>query len=131
MGSRLLSQSILEILRLLAKRKVSNFFPLQCHTGETELYVQVGDPTADHNWWDLPERWTDFRPTYKITAERPGSDIAGETASLFTAASILFRGVNDTYSDLLLDHAKSLYEFAIIYRAKYSDSVPEATPYYT
>lgn len=79
----------------------------------------------------MPERWTDPRPTYKITAERPGSDIAGETASLFTAASILFRGVNDSYSSTLLDHAKSLYEFAINYRSKYSDSVPQATPYYT
>ncbi|KAJ6643786.1 Endoglucanase E-4 [Pseudolycoriella hygida] len=103
----------------------------KCHTGETELYVQVGDATADHNWWDLPERWTDVRPTYKVTAERPGSDIAGETSALFSAASILFRGINDTYSNELLDHAKSLYEFAMAYRGKYSDSVPEATPYYT
>lgn len=104
---------------------------IKCHTGDTELYVQVGDPTADHNWWDLPERWTAPRPAHKITAERPGSDIAGETSSLFTAASILFRGVNDSYSEILLDHAKSLYEFAKAYRGKYSDSVTEATPYYT
>lgn len=95
------------------------------------MYVQVGDARVDHNWWDLPERWTDPRPAYKITAERPGSDIAGETSSLFSAASILFRGVYDEYSEMLLDHAKSLYDFAKNYRGKYSDSVPEATPYYT
>ncbi|XP_037025017.1 endoglucanase A-like [Bradysia coprophila] len=103
---------------------------LKCHTGETELYVQVGDPSVDHNLWDAPERWKDPRPAHKITAEKPGSDIAGETSSLFSAASILFRGVNDTYSEVLLEHAKSLYEFAKTYRGKYSDSVTEATPYY-
>lgn len=60
-----------------------------------------------------------------------GSDIAGETSALFSAGTLLFQTVNDTYASILLDHAKSLYTFANQYRGKYSDSVPEATPFYT
>jgi len=104
---------------------------LKCHTGTTELYVQVGNAGVDHNVWDMPERWTDPRPAYKITADRPGSDIAGEVSAFFSAGSMLFRDVNSTYADTLLAHAKLLFTFANNYRGKYSESVPEASPFYT
>ncbi|OXA46991.1 endoglucanase E-4 [Folsomia candida] len=120
-----------QLNNLLEAYKWGADYYLKCHTGETELFVQVGNATADHNSWDIPERWTDPRPAYKITAERPGSDIAGETSALFSAGTLLFQTVNDTYASILLDHAKSLYTFANQYRGKYSDSVPEATPFYT
>ena len=101
--------------------------------GQTEkLYVQVGDRT-DHYHWVTPEEITNYteRPSFYIDATRPGSDAAAGTASALASASVLFRGVDDAYADELVKNAEALYEFAETYRGKYSDSVPEANPFYT
>jgi len=70
------------------------------------------------------------RPSYKIDAQNPGSDLAGETAASLAAASLAFSDSDPTYSDKLLTHAKQLFTFADTHRGKYSDSVPEAATYY-
>lgn len=62
---------------------------LKCHTADYELYGQIGNSELDHNQWTRPEDSTIPRPAYKITRERPGSDLAAETASALAAASIL------------------------------------------
>ena len=97
----------------------------------SRLWVQVGDAT-DHSYWVAPEeidKVTD-RKSYFINAERPGSDAAAGVASALASASMLFRGVDDAYADKLIKNAIALYEFAETYQGKYSDSVPEATPFY-
>jgi endoglucanase len=43
----------------------------------------------------------------------------------------LFRGTDDAYADELIKNAEALYEFAETYKGKYSDSVPQASPFYT
>lgn len=101
--------------------------------GDTSrLWVQVGDGTAHKHWVGSQEitEVTD-RKSYYIDAERPGSDAAAGTASALASASMLFRGVDDAYADELIENAIALYEFAETYQAKYSDSVPEASPFYT
>ena len=70
------------------------------------------------------------RPAYKLTTSKPGSDAAGETAAALAAASILFKGNNQNYSNKMLNSAKQLYNFAKQYRGKYSDSVPQASAFY-
>ena len=62
---------------------------VKAHTAESELYGQVGNSELDHNQWTRPSDSTAPRPAYKITRERPGSDLAAETASALAAASIL------------------------------------------
>ena len=62
---------------------------MKAHTAESELYGQVGNSQLDHNQWTRPSDSTAPRPAYKITRERPGSDLAAETASALAAASIL------------------------------------------
>ena len=37
---------------------------------------------------------------------------------------------DQTYANILLDHAKQLYEFATQFKGKYSDSVNAAAAYY-
>jgi endoglucanase len=59
-----------------------------------------------------------------------GSDLAGETAATLAAASIVFKNVNLTYSNILLTSAKQLFDFANRYRGKYSDSITDAKNYY-
>ncbi|XP_049784317.1 endoglucanase E-4-like [Schistocerca cancellata] len=103
---------------------------IKAHISDNELYVQVGDGTADHNYWGRPEDMTMDRPSYKITTSAPGSDVAAETAAAFAAASLVFKGVDDNYANTLLSHAKALFDFADNYRGVYSNSVPAAASFY-
>ncbi|NJR46762.1 MAG: cellulase, partial [Hyellaceae cyanobacterium CSU_1_1] len=102
-------------------------------SGKTErLWVQVGDKT-DHNYWVSPEEIESktARPSFSIDPTRPGSDAAAGTASALASAAVLFRGTDDAYADELIKNAEALYEFAETYKGKYSDSVPQASPFYT
>jgi len=102
-------------------------------SGKTErLWVQVGDKT-DHYHWVSPEQIESktARPSFSIDRNRPGSDAAASTASALASASMLFRGVDNGYADKLVKNAVALYEFAETYKGKYSDSVPQASPFYT
>jgi hypothetical protein len=102
-------------------------------SGKTErLWVQVGDKT-DHDYWVSPEEIESktARPSFSIDNNRPGSDAAAGTASALASAAVLFRGTDDAYADELVKNAVALYEFAETHRGKYSDSVPQASPFYT
>lgn len=95
------------------------------------VYVQVGDPLSDHNCWERPEDMDTLRTAYKIDANHPGSDVAGETAAALAAASIVFRSRNPAYSRLLLSRAIKVFEFADKHRGAYSSSLAYAVcPFY-
>ena len=93
---------------------------IACHTSDNELIGQIGDGYADHEQWESPENLDDMdRPSFSITADAPGSDLAGETAAALAASSVYFRLVGDSdYADLCLQHAKTLFAFADQYRGK-------------
>ncbi|RUS47874.1 glycoside hydrolase family 9 protein [Cohnella sp. AR92] len=110
-------------------RWVNDYF-IKAHTAPNELYVQVGNGGTDHAWWGPAEVMQMSRPSYKITASCPGSDVAGETAAAMAASSIVFKDTDPTYSATLLNHAKQLYSFADTYRGKYTDCVTDAASYY-
>ena len=122
---------------LLEAVKWSTDWFLKAHemdgSGNTErLWVQVGDKT-DHYHWVPAEEIANrtARPSFSIDRSRPGSDAAAGTASALASAAVLFRGTDDAYADELVKNAEALYEFAENYRGKYSDSVPQASPFYT
>lgn len=105
-------------------------------SGKTaKLWVQVGQGGSnfDHGYWGAPEtvEANTIRKSFAIDPNNPGSDVAALTSSALAAASMLFRDVNEAYADELLKNATALYEFAETYQGKYSDSVPEANPFYT
>jgi len=52
---------------------------------------------------------TTSRRAYKVDADNPGSDVAGETAAALAAASMVFRRTNPHYSQLLLHHAEQVF----------------------
>lgn len=88
---------------------------------------QVGDGDTDHYCWQRPEDMTTSRQAYKIDAENPGSDLAGETAAAMAAASIVFRSSNPHYSHLLLHHAQqvSVWKFPSFFFLKPCDCCNE------
>lgn len=110
-------------------RWATDYF-VKAHTAPNELWGQVGNGTTDHNWWGPAEVMQMQRPSYKIDATHPGSDLAAETAAALASASIIFRDTDAVYADKLLLHAKQLYKFADTYRGSYSDSITDATQYY-
>jgi len=105
---------------------------IKAHTKEQELYGQIGNGEEDHAYWGRPEDWPKDkkRPAYKITAEKPGSDLAGETSAAMAAASLVFKKVDPTYSEKLLSHSKQLYKFANEKRGPYMNSILDAQHFY-
>ncbi|HEX6290783.1 MAG TPA: glycoside hydrolase family 9 protein [Herpetosiphonaceae bacterium] len=110
-------------------RFVNDYF-IRAHTAPNELYGQVGNGGADHAWWGPAEVMQMARPSYKIDASCPGSDLAGETAAAMAASSMVFRSTDAAYADTLLSHARQLYSFADTYRGKYSSCITDAASYY-
>lgn len=102
---------------------------LKCHTGTNELYVQVGNGKS-HSVWDRPESITTKQPAYKVDDTKPGSDVAGEYAAAMAAGYLAFKEKDPTFAAKLLEHAKQINDFAVTYKGKYSDSVPEASEFY-
>nr|CAD7200439.1 unnamed protein product [Timema douglasi] len=103
---------------------------IKCHVSPNELYGQVGDFNLDHEFWGRPEELNMSRPAYKIDAQHPGSDLAGETAAALAAVSLVFRNENPKYADLCLEHARQLYTFASDFRGLYNEPIKGAAQYY-
>jgi hypothetical protein len=45
----------------------------------------------DHGVWNRPEDMRMDRPAFKITASKPGSDVAAEYAAAMAVGSIVFK----------------------------------------
>ncbi|KAK8935595.1 Endoglucanase 6 [Platanthera zijinensis] len=103
---------------------------IKAHPEPYVLYGEVGDGNTDHNCWQRPEDMTTDRQAYRIDADHPGSDLAGETAAAMAASSIVFRHFDPAYSNQLLTHAKQLFDFADKYRGKYDSSITVVGKYY-
>lgn len=119
-----------QLNEILAGIKWATDYFLKAHTSDQEFWVQVGDGNADHNWWGSAEVMQMERPSYKVDANCPGSDVTGETAAALAAASMAFRATDGAYADKLLQNARSLYQFADTYKGKYSDCVTAAASFY-
>ncbi|KAK1296940.1 Endoglucanase 24 [Acorus calamus] len=112
-----------------ALRWITDFL-VAAHPKDNVLYIQVGDPDIDHKCWERPEAMTEERPLVQVNTTSPGTEVAAETAAALASASLVFKTVDSTYSDLLLQHAKQLFTFADTYRGSYSISVPKVQQYY-
>ncbi|KAB8145977.1 endoglucanase [Chloroflexia bacterium SDU3-3] len=119
-----------QLTPLLNNLRFVNDYFIKAHTAPNELYGQVGLGNTDHQWWGPAEVMQMARPSAKISASCPGSDLAGETAAAMAASSIVFRPTDPTYADTLLTHAKQLYSFADTYRGAYSDCITDAATFY-
>ncbi|MEP7363584.1 MAG: glycoside hydrolase family 9 protein [Acidobacteriota bacterium] len=122
------SQQMAPLLSSL--RWVSDYF-LKASATPNQLWGQVGDGNADHAFWGAAEILTMPRPSFKVSEQCPGSDLAGETAAALAAASMVFRAEGDpAYAQKLLDRAQSLFTFADTYRGQYSDCIENAKAFY-
>ncbi|KAJ4909496.1 Endoglucanase 9 [Raphanus sativus] len=98
---------------------------LKCATKtQGQLYVGVGDLSANHPCWERPEDMDTPRTVYSVSASNPGSDVAAETAAALAAASMVFREVDPQYSTSLLATSKIVMEFAMQHQGSHSDAPP-------
>lgn len=97
------------------------------------LWVFVGDPTVDNQYWGGDQHIPGPRPSYSITRQNPGTDAFASCAAAFAASAYLYGernaslptspsgdrlgGVpsihNRTYSESLLRHAEGLWDLAL------------------
>ncbi|KAG8365099.1 hypothetical protein BUALT_Bualt18G0069000 [Buddleja alternifolia] len=120
-----------ELRHALEAIKWGTDYFIKAHTHPHVLWAQVGDGYTDHLCWQRPEDMTTSRRAYKLDEENPGTEVAAETAAAMAAASIVFRGTNPQYAQLLLHHAEQLFEFGDKYRGKYDSSIKEVKGYYS
>ncbi|KAL1307838.1 hypothetical protein HN51_049738 [Arachis hypogaea] len=119
-----------ELQHTLEAIKWGTDYFIKAHTSPNVLWAEVGDGDTDHYCWQRPEDMTTSRQAFKIDEEKPGSDLAAETAAAMAAASIVFKNTNPHYSHLLLHHAQQLFEFGDKHRGKYDESVGVVKSYY-
>lgn len=103
---------------------------MKAHPEPNVFYGQVGRGDLDHAFWGPPESMTMERPAFRIDADHPGSELAGEAAAALAAASILFQSQDPEYAALCLRHARELFAFADQHRGIYTESITDARAYY-
>ncbi|CAH8354123.1 unnamed protein product [Eruca vesicaria subsp. sativa] len=116
---------------LLTAIKWATDYLIKAHPEPNVLYGQVGDGNSDHACWMRPEDMTTTRPSYRIDAQHPGADLAGETAAAMAAASIAFAPYNKDYAEKLIVHAKQLFDFAVAHPGDYQNSISNAGAFYS
>lgn len=107
-----------------------NDYFIRAHPSPNVRYGQVGNLSIDGPFWGAAEVMQTVRPSYKIDATCPGSDLAGETAAAMAASAIVFRQTDPGYAAKLLTNATQLYSFADTYRGKYNACIPAASVSY-
>jgi len=94
------------------------------------LYGQNGNGDDDHGYWGRPEQQQQNRPSYFVSNAAGGSDLAGNYAAALALTSVAIGASDAAYAAQCLAVARKLYTFANTYRAKYSNSMPEAAAFY-
>ncbi|KAL5508435.1 hypothetical protein ACEPAH_6054 [Sanghuangporus vaninii] len=119
---------------------------IKAHPSSDTLYVLVGDTDTDDAYWGGDLGIPTPRISYQINDTSPGTDAAAGTSAAFSACSALYSGQqfntplsgaaslqNATYASTLLEHAQSLYSFAVNAsggQQVYQNSVPQAADAY-
>lgn len=94
-----------------------NDYLIAAHPSPNEFYGQIGLGGPDHRWW-TPAEVVELvsgasRQSFKIDLSCKGADLAAETAAAMSASAMVFRDSDPTYSDVLLGHARDLFDLAI------------------
>ncbi|XP_073020782.1 endoglucanase 8-like [Primulina eburnea] len=114
-----------------AVRWSTDYF-LKCTSVPGVVFAGVGDPNADHNCWQRPEDMQTPRTVYAVSEKAPGSEVSAEIAAALAAASMVFKASgHGRYSNLLLQRATKVFEFADKFRGSYNTSIGSGVcPFY-
>ena len=105
-------------------------FLLKSHSREKVFYGLVGDPYKDHEYWGRPENMTMERPAYAVTSFRGGTELVCEAAAAMAASSLVFRDEDPLYAQILIEHARQLFDWGDEDQVTYVDSIPLVKEFY-
>ncbi|KAK4836925.1 hypothetical protein QYF36_001400 [Acer negundo] len=96
-----------------------------------KVVAQVGEPYGDHNCWERPEDMDTARTSYVVNTTSPGSEVSAEIAAALAASSMVFKNIDNRYSQMLLKRASQVFQFADQHRGSYNESIgPAVCPFY-
>ncbi|KAK1577061.1 hypothetical protein Q3G72_018721 [Acer saccharum] len=96
-----------------------------------KVVAQVGEPYGDHNCWERPEDMDTARTSYVVNTTSPGSEVSAEIAAALAASSMVFKNIDNRYSQVLLERASQVFQFADQHRGSYNESIgPAVCPFY-
>jgi endoglucanase len=86
----------------------------EIENGKTKsLVVQLSDGPTDHPKWKTIEETNFYRPVYRVSPSKPGSDYAALAAAAMAFGALNFDG---DYRNRLISSARIVFEFAKSYR---------------
>ncbi|KAH9647599.1 Endoglucanase 8 [Citrus sinensis] len=138
-STTMLAWSILEFGHLMGSEhenaleslKWSTDYFLKATSVPGKVVAAVGNPKGDHNCWERPEDMDIPRTSYLVNTTKPGSEVSAEIAAALAASSMVFKSVDSQYSNLLLQRAFQVFQFADQYQGSYNYSVGEGVcPFY-
>ncbi|KAF9596433.1 hypothetical protein IFM89_011262 [Coptis chinensis] len=97
---------------------------IKAHPQPNVLYVEVGEGHSNHDCWQRPEDMTTSRPSYKIDASHPGSDVARETVAVWLQRRWSLR------NQILHMHLNFSLMQNNYYQGLHSDNIPVAKDYH-
>ena len=99
-------------------------YMIKCHPEPNKYVIQIATGQRDHTQtpWQVPEANTYERRVYFADEGQPNTNLACANAAGFAALSMAFRGVDNSYSAELLQHARDLYDFGYQYQRSYNDN---------
>ena len=102
-------------------RHVANYM-IKCHPEPDKYVIQVATGSRDHKRpgaWQVPEENDYTRRVYFADTGQPNTNLACANAAAFAALSMAFRGVDNPFSDDLLQHARDLFDFGVADKRSY------------
>ncbi|MDX1902147.1 MAG: glycoside hydrolase family 9 protein [Gammaproteobacteria bacterium] len=129
-------QNTNQLKPMLANLRWATDYLLKCWDGKNNrLYGQVSPDSvgAEHSALWMPYEVIDQASTDKslprygfyVDTTHPGTDLAADTVSALTAASLAFQASDPTYANQLLSTAKTIYQkmVNVSSKGKYSDNM--------
>ena len=72
--------------------------------------AQVGNTTAEFNYWGRAEDQMLSRPAFEINNAKPGPDVAGMTAAAMAVGSLVFEHSDRDFSHTLRNNAETIFK---------------------
>ena len=78
-------------------------------------WLQVGNISTESQFWGYPENFTLARPSYYVPTNYGVGDLAGSMSAAFASSSLVFKSLDASYAQGLLNTAAALYKAAQAY----------------
>ena len=86
---------------------------LSAYVDDDNIYSHCGDINIDSQFWGRPEDYNGARQCYKVPNDKHPTDLYSSMSSAFSAASMVFKDSDLSFSEKLKSKAESLFLLAM------------------